>query len=255
MLNKTLKFSVLAASALLSFQALAAGGFKVPVHYNIELVDGVEDPGSYSRFSRTVTLAPGKHQIVLTFKDNFKSGSDSHIVQSIDPLVIDIADLKDDQVVTFDYKKPANEDQAKRFAHAQKITLTDVNGKVLGKSEADYYVLTSDNGFSMMRDYKKELQSLNRLYAPTLVANADRGLEMTDYGSKTIRAGSEAQAADQGTVQGLTLEPMGGDSSAMTTSRTGQGKVNAATYNNLVDLYNKADDATKLKFVKYVMAH
>ena len=48
---------------------------------------------------------------------------------------------------------------------------------------------------------------------------------------------------------------MGGDSSAMTTSRTGQGKVNAATYNNLVDLYNKADDATKLKFVKYVMAH
>ena len=89
MLSKNLKFSVLAAGLLFSINAMADTGFKVPVHYNVELVDGESDPDSYSRFSHTVTLTPGKHQVVLTFKDNFKNGSDSRIVQSIDPLVID----------------------------------------------------------------------------------------------------------------------------------------------------------------------
>ena len=78
---------------------------------------------------------------------------------------------------------------------------------------------------------------------------------MTEYGAPTVRASSESSAtADQ--VQGLTLEPMGVDSSAMATSSTGtSGKADAATYNNLVKMYNSADDATKLKFVKYVMSH
>ena len=230
MLSKNLKFSVLAAGLLFSVNAMADTGFKVPVHYNVELVDGESDPDSYSRFSRTVTLTPGKHQVVLTFKDNFKNGSDSRIVQSIDPLVIDINNLKADQVVTFQYAKPANEDQAKRYAHQQKITLSDTTGRVLPSSEASYFILTSDKGFSLMRDYRQELDSLGRLYAPAYVSNQQ--------------------------VQGLTLEPMGVDSSAMATSSTGtSGKADAATYNNLVKMYNSADDATKLKFVKYVMSH
>ena len=150
MLSKNLKFSVLAAGLLFSVNAMADTGFKVPVHYNVELVDGESDPDSYSRFSRTVTLTPGKHQVVLTFKDNFKNGSDSRIVQSIDPLVIHINNLKADQVVTFQYAKPANEDQAKRYAHQQKITLSDTTGRVLPSSEASYFILTSDKGFSLM---------------------------------------------------------------------------------------------------------
>ena len=55
MLSKNLKFSVLAAGLLFSINAMADTGFKVPVHYNVELVDGESDPDSYSRFSRTVT--------------------------------------------------------------------------------------------------------------------------------------------------------------------------------------------------------
>lgn len=256
MLSKNLKFSVLAAGLLFSINAMADTGFKVPVHYNVELVDGESDPDSYSRFSRTVTLTPGKHQVVLTFKDNFKNGSDSRIVQSIDPLVIDINNLKADQVITFQYAKPANEDQAKRYAHQQKITLSDTTGRVLPSSEASYFILTSDKGFSLMRDYRQELDSLGRLYAPAYVSNANKGLTMTEYGAPTVRASSESSATADQQVQGLTLEPMGVDSSAMATSSTGtSGKADAATYNNLVKMYNSADDATKLKFVKYVMSH
>ncbi len=252
MLSKNIKLSMLAAGALLSFQAFADTGFKVPVHYNIELVDGQSDPDSYSRFSRTVTLAPGKHQVVVTFKDTFKNGSDSRIVQSIDPLVINIEALKEDQVVTFQYKRPTNEDQAKRYIHQQKVTLSDTTGKVLPSSEASYFILTSDKGFSLMRDYKEELSSLGRLYAPSSLSGTDTGLQMTEYGSATIRAGSDAKANVQ--TQGLTLEPMGGDTSAMSTTTVG-GKANVATYNEMVRMYNSADDATKLKFVKYVMSH
>ena len=40
MLSKNLKFSVLAAGLLFSINAMADTGFKVPVHYNVELVDG-----------------------------------------------------------------------------------------------------------------------------------------------------------------------------------------------------------------------
>ncbi len=107
-----------------------------------------------------------------------------------------------------------------------------------------------------MRDYRQELDSLGRLYAPAYVSNADKGLTMTEYGAPTVRATSESGVASDQQVQGLTLEPMGVDSSAMATSSTGtSGKADAATYNNLVKMYNSADDATKLKFVKYVMSH
>ncbi|MGN1280507.1 MAG: DUF2057 family protein [Succinivibrio sp.] len=256
MLSNKVKASFLAFGAIVSFSALADTGFKVPVHYNIELVDGESDPDSYSRFSRTISLAPGKHQVVLTFKDSFKNGSDSRIVQSIDPVVIDIEDLKADQVITFQYKKPANEEQAKRYAHQQKITLTDNTGRTLPASEAKYFILTSDRGFSLMRDYKQELGSINRLYAPAYAGNGSAGIQMTEYGAPTIRAGAETNSSSAEAVQGLTLEPMGADSSAMTTSSTAKGsKADAATYNSLVKMYNSADDATKLKFVKYVMSH
>ena len=36
-----------------------------------------------------------------------------------------------------------------------------------------------------MRDYRQELDSLGRLYAPAYVSNADKGLTMTEYGAPT----------------------------------------------------------------------
>ena len=257
MLKKSLKVSLLALGALVSFNALADAGFKVPVHYNVELVDGKSD-FDYSRVSRTVNWTPGKHQIVVVFKDTFKNGSDSRLVQSLDPLVLNFENIKDDQVVTFQYRKPLSESQANTYIANQKITtFNDNNGRTLGKDEASYFILTSDQGFSMMRDYRNELKSLNRLYEPDYVAGPNRGLEMTKEGAPTIRASTGGVYDNQVTEQAsVGLEPMGGDTSAMTTSTAGKStKANAASYNELVRLYNQADDATKLKFVKYVMAH
>ena len=52
MLSKKIKVSLIALAAVFSVQAYADTGFKVPVHYNVELVDGIEDYSGYSRFSR-----------------------------------------------------------------------------------------------------------------------------------------------------------------------------------------------------------
>lgn len=251
------KIVLAVSSAFFALNTYAATGFKVPVHYNIELVDGSDDTDNYSRFNRILTLTPGKHQVVLTFKDAFKSGTDSRMVQSIDPLVIDIENLKNDEVISFNYKRPANEEQAKTYAHNQKIVLIDNNsGRELTKDEATYFILTSDSGFALMRDYKNELMSLNRLYAPSYVPNAQREMTLTENGAPTIRAGSERNANYQvNGKQGITLKPLANNSSAMTTSSAPGSKVNADVYNEMIRLYNQADDATKLKFVKYVMSH
>lgn len=255
MLSKKIKVSLIALAAVFSVQAYADTGFKVPVHYNVELVDGIEDYSGYSRFSRMIELGSGKHQVVLSFKDTFKDGKDTKLVQSVNPVVINIEDLKKDQVVTFKYKLPSSIDQAQRYAEQQKITLTDSNGRELNKSEASYFVLTSDRGFTLMRDYKAELTSLGRLYAPTDVPDAQRVITMTKYGTPTIRASSTGSYGS-GPAQGLTMEPMSSSTSAMSTSAVGGGVVGSSvTYNELVNMYNSADDATKLKFVKYVMSH
>ena len=90
MLSKKIKVSLIALAAVFSVQAYADTGFKVPVHYNVELVDGIEDYSGYSRFSRMIELGSGKHQVVLSFKDTFKDGKDTKLVQSVNPVVINI---------------------------------------------------------------------------------------------------------------------------------------------------------------------
>ncbi len=254
MLIKKIKVSLIALAAVFGTQAFADTGFKVPVHFNVELVDGISDYSGYSRFSRMIELGSGKHQVVVSFKDTFKEGSDTKLVQSVNPVVINIENLKKDQVLTFQYKLPSGISQAERFAEQMKITLTDADGKPVPQSEASYFVLTSERGFTLMRDYKAELTSLGRLYAPTDVPDAQRGITMTRYGTPTIKASADGSVSGAPS-QGLTLEPMSSSTSAMSTSAVGGGVVNSATYNELVNMYNSADDATKLKFVKYVMSH
>ena len=165
--------------------------------------------------------------------------------------------VEGDEVISFNYKRPANEEQAKTYAHNQKIVLIDNNtGRELSKDEATYFILTSDSGFALMRDYKNELMSLNRLYAPNYVPNANREMTLTENGAPTIRAGSERSGSYQNqSTQGITLKPLANNSSAMKTSSASDSKVNVDVYNEMIRLYNQADDATKLKFVKYVMSH
>ena len=59
MFRNKIKAGLLLAALAFSAPVFAEGGFKVPVHFNLELVDGVTNPESYSRFNCTVELEPG----------------------------------------------------------------------------------------------------------------------------------------------------------------------------------------------------
>ncbi len=257
-IENVIKSGLLAAAVVFSANALADTGFKVPLHYNVELVDGVDDPDNFSNWTKFITLTPGRHQIVLTFKDTFGS-SDSEMIQSANPVVIDIPDLKPDQVMTFKFDNITTKDQARRYASQQKVELTDIDGNPLSGSEASYFVMTSETGFAMIRDYRQELMSLNRLYAPTYQAGGDRAIGMTDYGTPTIRA--QSMMGGQSVPTNITMDApqLGYDQeSTMATSSKRGGQIKSAgsvSLNQLINLYEQADDKTKLQFVKYVMSN
>ena len=240
---------------LVASAAFAESGFKLPVHYTLEMVDGTDKPEGYSRFNRTLTLTPGRHQIVVLFKDTFQSGSDARLVQSSNPIVIDLMNLKQNQIVTFDYNIPSSVSKADAYSRTQKITLVDANGAQLPASDASYFIMTSENGFVLGRDYRQELMSLNRLYAPAYVEGGKRGIGMTSYGAPTIEATNDRSAVDSNTQTlddpGLSVSQ---EDTMSTSSRSGKAS-GSVSFNKLVELYNNADDATKLKFVKYVMSH
>ena len=237
-------------------------GFKVPMHYNLELVDGIDSSPSYDKWSRTVKLTPGRHQIVVTFKDTFGGSDNSSMVQSSDAIVVDIYELKANQVLTFTFDPLMSKDNAEKFARQQKITLIDNNSeKPVSPSVAEYFVMTSEVGFTLMRDYRQELMSLGRLYAPTYVSGANRGMGMTDYGTPTIQATADGSGAySQRNRANMTMdapETSYAQESSLSTSSTSGGPAakGKVSLNDLISLYNKADDKTKLQFVKYVMAH
>ncbi len=244
-----------------SAQVLADTGFKVPVHYNVELVDGVTSPDNYSRFSRTISLTPGRHQVVVSFKDTFGGASDGELVSASNPIVVEIMNLKENQVLSFEYNIPTNLDQARRFARQQKVNLIDYKTeKPVNKEDAYYFILASETGFTMMRDYRTELLTLNRLYAPTYVAGSKRNIGMTDYGSPIIEATAASDLISGNYTQNQVMDApalsASQNSSMSTSSKSGKKAVRGSvSFNKLVEMYNKADDATKLKFVKYVMSH
>ncbi len=250
-----IKAGLVLVAAFFATSAMAESGFKVPLHYNLELVDGLDSFDTYSRFSRTLSLTPGRHQVVLTFKDTFTSSGDTRLVQSASPIVIDIMDLKKNQTMTFEYALPTSVSQAETYARTQKITLTDTDGNRINKADATYFIMTSENGFVMGRDYRQELMSLDRLYAPAYVEGSKRGIGMTSYGAPTIEATNNRFDTS---TQTMSLDDPGtsiAQESAMSTSSKKGKATGGVSFNQLVKLYNQADDATKLKFVKYVMAN
>lgn len=258
MFRNAIKACFMFAALVFSAQVFADTGFKVPVHYNVELVDGISNPSNYSRFSRTIELEPGRHQIVLSFKDTFGGASDGQLVEASNPIVIDIMDLKKNQTLSFYYSIPTTVNQAQRYSRSQKITLIDYDSeKAIPKDEASYFILASETGFVMMRDYRTELLTLNRLYAPTYVAGNQRTMGMTDYGSPIIEA-TAASDLVSGAFSNQTMSApslSAAQSSNMSTSSKSGKKNGSVSLNQLIKLYNQADDATKLQFVKYVMSH
>ena len=81
---------------------------------------------------------------------------------------------------------------------------------------------------------------------------------MTDYGSPIIEATAASDLMSGDYQQNQVMSAPGLSSSQQSNMSTSSKKGNAnggVTFNQLVKLYNQADDATKLQFVKYVMSH
>ncbi|HAR80433.1 MAG TPA: hypothetical protein DCR21_06330 [Succinivibrionaceae bacterium] len=265
MLNfiKTYKFGLAFVAAAFASSAFADTGFKVPTHYVLELADGISSPSSYSRMDRTVALNPGKHQIVISFKDTFGSNSDGHIIQAPDPIVVDIENLKPNQVITLKVPHLITEYDAEKFTRNQKVTIIDLaTEKEIPASDASYFVMTSETGFTLLRDYRQELMSLGRLYAPSYVAGENRGIGMTAYGVPTVEAtANPGNPLQPYSPKGQTMDVPNlsySQENTMATSSKSGGQIHSAksvSLKQLVDMYNNADDKTKLQFVKYVMSH
>ena len=81
---------------------------------------------------------------------------------------------------------------------------------------------------------------------------------MTEYGSPIIEASAASNLIGATNLGNQTMDAPGlttSQNSNMSTSSKGSGASGAVNLNQLIKLYNQADDATKLKFVKYVMSH
>ncbi len=252
------KTGLVLLAAVMSVPAFAAAQFKVPMNYTVELVDGDSSNYDYSRMNRTITLTPGRHQIVIRFEGTFGPAKDARIVQSSNPLVIDIWNIADEEVMTFTYDMPQSIREAELYAKTEKINLIYADRRPVPEDRAAYFILASESGFSFVRDYRQDLMSVNRLYAPGYVQGGDRVMGMTSYGAPTITATSGVGASN--TPQRFSMEaPMtsAAQESNLRTSSTSGGAVAGpqGKLRDLINLYNSADDKTKLEFVKYVMSN
>lgn len=258
-LTALLKAGTVGAAVLFAASALAAK-FEVPSYYSVKLVDGESSDFNYDKSTRTINLTGGRHQLVMLFEGQFGSSADKRMIQAADPIVVEIPYMDENASYTFDYKLPRSAEEAERYSRTQLITLTTTAGKPLSKSEASYYILKSDSGFSVLRDYRQDLMSLNRLYAPRYVVGSERSIGMTSYGAPVITAENTGNVLSSKQQQNFTMAaPMlsAEQESNLATSSTSGGKVAAPSplLRQLVALYESADNETKLQFVKYVMSH
>lgn len=269
-LGALLKVSALAGALAVSVGVNAAT-FQVPIHYTVEVVDGQTSDFGYNRFDRSLTLSQGRHQIVLLFEGTFGNARNSRLYQAANPIVVEIADMPADANYTFTYELPRDDHEAEVYSRSQKINLINANTKApLSEAEASYYLLTSDSGFAILRDYREDLASVGRLYAPAKVFEEMRSNEsrqgMTANNVPTVQArvsgyrgnyqnpGVVAPVAVSATVATAAAQNKAEASSEVKSVQAASG-AGAATYNQLVQIYESADDATKLKFVKYIMSH
>ena len=270
-LGTFLKISALGAAVALTAQANAAT-FKVPVNYSLELVDGQDSGFNYSRMSRNLELGAGRHQIVLLFEGNFGNSDRAHLVQAANPIVVEIPNMPADANYTFDYKVPTDQDEAEKYAREQRITLINGNTKApLNASEANYYILTSDSGFAILRNYRDDLASVGLLYAPAPVMAQmntpqsregvnEQGVQFVQARSGNPNSYNSGAAVGMSATVGAAAAANQADAQAAAAGQPQQvqsfsSPQAAATYNQLIQLYNSADDNTKLQFVKYVMSH
>lgn len=162
MLNfKNLIFTLLTSCLILPTSLLAAS-FETPKNYHIIIADGQKVKGTFSEENK-INLTTGKHQIIVQFKGVFKQGKDKILHTAVDPIVVNIQNVQENDNISFTYPRITNYSQAVDYSDSQKIDLC-INDKIANKEEASYFILKSEKGFQLDRDYLAELQDLNLLY-------------------------------------------------------------------------------------------
>ena len=253
-LSKTKKTALFFMAATLASSGVYAAEFATPKDYNIVLIDGAK-AGSFLSDSNEIQLSSGQHQVVVVFKGLFKRGSDSMMVSAANPLVIKLPNVKDSDNITFSYHRIRNYEEAQDYADDQKITLTN-NGTIAGKETASYFILQSDKGFQLDRDYLSELKSLGLLYVSkeNVIKEKDNTDKLKNCRSSgfrdcpnTVKASSVTeQQNDQQIKPDKTNEPK------VPESKQVSGKVNTGILEGMKSIYNSADKQTKAAFKEWL---
>ncbi|MBQ3681630.1 MAG: DUF2057 family protein [Succinimonas sp.] len=267
-------FSSILAGAVLLGMSLTAGAatFATPKNYSIIIVDGAKTSSLISD-TREIELAPGQHQIVVFFKGLFKHGGDQIIATASDPIVINIPDIQENDSITFTYPRIRDYNSAQDFADHQTITITN-NGESVSKDKASYFILQSDKGFQLDRDFLTELNSLGLLYvSPENAVKQNRNDQKLsscrDSGFKdcpdTIKSTAEArntylqnsEGKNLQSPEGIPMTPEAGLPQKPKTDTQNQPAVNAVQVNQqmldgLKSIYNSADPATRKAFREWL---
>lgn len=248
-IKKTL-IAIFALSSIGVTLDASAATFKTPKHYSIILLDGEKVGGIFSS-EREVTLEPGRHQILVLFKGNFKKGKDRLLTSASNPIVINIPNMAADDEYTFTFPKISDYDAAQDYADKQVITLKN-HGQNITQEDASYFILQSEKGFQLDRDFKDELASLGLLYeAPKAIEASNK----KEDSLKTCRE-SNMQNCPQVVVSPINASNNKKPSvnNLSNTQAINNPNVNQGTFEGLKAIYNGADPATKAAFKAWINA-
>lgn len=235
-----------------TFSAEAAT-FKAPKNYTIIMADGAKVGSAFSSVQE-LTLDAGRHQIMVLFKGKFKKGTDRILTSASNPIVINIPNMAADDEYSFTYPRIYNYDDAQDFADKQVITLTN-HGNNTTNEQVSYFILQSEKGFQLDRNFKDELASLGLLYvAPKNVQTATkkedtlkkcRDSNMQDCPQVVV---SPANTSNNKVAVAVPTNANVTISDEATKVALNNPNVNQGVFEGLKSIYNSADPATKAAF-------
>ena len=219
--------------------------FATPKYYSIIIFDGAKT-SSFFGSTNKVELEPGQHQIVVNFKGSFKNGRDAILTSAVDPIVINLPNVKKDDKFTFKIPRITNYSEANDFADNQKITIYNKGNKVT-EDEASYFILKSEKSFQLDRDYYKDLSDLGLLYISksnqkTIAEENDTLQKCKESNFKNCPKEITASSTNTNNANIPVMQTKN------TEIKYNKNKVNESTLSGLKAIYNGADENTKKAF-------
>lgn len=251
-LKRQLTVAAVSVTAAVSFISAEAASFKTPKNYSIIIADGEKTSGFFTE-KREMELEPGRHQIVVFFKGSFKKGHDKIIASAVNPLVINIPNVKESDNFSFSYPRITSYEQAQDYADKQNITITN-NGTPVSNEEASYIILKSDKGFQLDRDFMEELRSLDLLYvsdanARKLQKNAQ---DLTNCRDSVTNCPKEVVANSSNKSAVSAVNAADAVTGASAKAETKNTVANAQMLEGLKSIYQSADPATRAAFKEWL---